>query len=159
MSLVALWCGVVGAWLLVAGSIYQAFLELHKEQVAADQMARATTTVPSPPAVSSWWWLLPPVKLYRDGQRRNQHRLTFLASLTSDERETIVAFLSLSRGWLLVATGGLLIAIQQTYDLVERLDLSLVVFWLAIVTLFAVSILITAVHRATIQRSRALIQR
>jgi len=159
VSLGALCCGVVGAWLLVAGSIYQASLELHKEQVAADQMARATRKIPSPPAVSSWWWLLPPIKLYRDGQRRNQHRLTFLASLTPEERETVVAFLSMFRGWLLVATGGVLIAIQQTYDLVERLDLSLVIFWLAIITLLVVSVLITVVHKATIDRSRVLIQR
>ncbi len=159
MHLFAICCGGVGAWFLVAGSIYQASLELHKEQVAADQMAMATTKVPAPPAVSAWWWLLPPIKLYLDGQRRSQHRHTFLASLTPEERETIVAFLSMFRGWLLVATGALLIAIQQTYDVVERLNLSLGVFWLAIITLFVICVLITVVHRATIERSRVLVQR
>lgn len=146
-----LWCGVAGAWLLVAGAIYQASLELHKEQVADDRMAEVNASVPRPPSVSPWWWLLPPVRLYLDGQRRNRYRVAVLDSLTSDERATMVSFIDMGRGWFIVATGAFLIAMKETYELADHLELDVLVFWFAVVGLLALCVLNTV---ATLGRSR-----
>ncbi len=53
--------GLAGAWLLLAGSIYQAVLELRAHELAVDRLEKigaATRTQ----RVSSWWWLVPPIK-------------------------------------------------------------------------------------------------
>jgi hypothetical protein len=67
---VIFWCGYVGAWLLVAGPIYQAALELQEQDIERDRIQQVTAQVPAPAPVSAWWWLLPPVR-YLLAQRRS----------------------------------------------------------------------------------------
>ena len=58
-SLIA-WSGFLGAWLLVAGPIYQAVIELEAEAFERDAVAAVSAMVEPPPRTSAWWWLLPP---------------------------------------------------------------------------------------------------
>lgn len=153
MHLFVLWCGFVGAWLLVAGAIYQAFLELRNDQMAEGRMAALTAAVPLLPRVSPWWWLLPPVRLVLDTRRRNRIRETFLTSLSSLDRETLVTFISKARGWVIVATGGLLIAMEATYSLIEHLGYGTLCYWLAVMGSLALCVLNTILYRATLERS------
>jgi hypothetical protein len=73
--------GFFGAWLLVAGPLYQAALELNEENISREDMAgvqRPATTTTRP---SGWWWLIPPVGYWK--QRR----------YAQDEREAVMAAL------------------------------------------------------------------
>ncbi len=150
---VVIWCGVVGAWLLVAGAIHQAFLELRNDQMAEGRMAALTAAMPPPPRVSPWWWLLPPIKGVLDARRRNRLRETFLTSLSPSDRETLVTFIGKARGWVLVATGGLLIAMEATYGLVEHLGYGTLIYWLAVVGALGLCVLNTVLYRAALERS------
>ena len=49
-----LWCGFVGAWLLVAGPVYQAALELDAEEVARDALENAANQLPPSARPLAW---------------------------------------------------------------------------------------------------------
>jgi hypothetical protein len=55
------WAGFFGAWLLFAGPLYQANLELRAEDIEVDRIRAAAKEAPAPEEVSKWWWLVPPV--------------------------------------------------------------------------------------------------
>ncbi|MGH7241467.1 MAG: hypothetical protein ACREGB_04175, partial [Candidatus Saccharimonadales bacterium] len=61
METFVLWLGFIGAWLLFAGPIYQAALELQDEDIEMDRIRAAGRKVEKPADVSVWWWLLPPI--------------------------------------------------------------------------------------------------
>jgi hypothetical protein len=129
------WCAFFGAWLLFAGPVYQAALELQAEEIESDRIRRLTSSVPRPPRVSVWWWLLPPVRWVLERRRREQHQQLMLDVLSDEDYEALVRFLHKARGWVFVALGGLLIAISETYNLAESMHWSLVVFWILVVVL------------------------
>ena len=70
---VIVWITFAGAWLLVAGPLYQGSVELNELNVDREGIqgkaaaAQATRARPS-----AWWWLLPPVMyvLHRRWYRR-----------------------------------------------------------------------------------------
>ena len=127
------WCGFVGAWLLVAGPVYQAALELQEQDLARERIQEVTAQVPPPARVSAWWWLLPPVR-YLLGQRRSRRwRQDMMAALTREDLETLVEFIDKARGWLLVAAGGLLLATKETWELREHYEWPLAGFWILLV--------------------------
>ena len=61
MNQVIAWVGFLGAWLLVAGPLYQGAIELVEEDIDREAIAETTASVPRPDPPSPWWWLLPPV--------------------------------------------------------------------------------------------------
>jgi hypothetical protein len=54
MDGVIAWCGFFGAWLLVAGPVYQAALELQEQDIERERLQEATAQVPAPDPVSAW---------------------------------------------------------------------------------------------------------
>jgi hypothetical protein len=64
--------GFFGAWLLFAGPLYQANLELRAEDVEVDRI-RAAKEAPAPDEVSKGWWLVPPVHRVLRRRRQEAH--------------------------------------------------------------------------------------
>ena len=54
-----LWCGFLGAWLLVAGPLYQAAQELDEQEFSREELATAATRSEAGDRPSAWWWLIP----------------------------------------------------------------------------------------------------
>ena len=79
MAVFIAWSGFLGAWLLVAGPIYQAAIELEEEDVEREVIAEASANVEAPPRVSPWWRLLPPVAYLLHRRRGRVHRLFWLS--------------------------------------------------------------------------------
>jgi hypothetical protein len=127
------WCGYVGAWLLVAGPIYQAALELQEQDVERERIQQVTAQVPAPDPVSAWWWLLPPVRYLLAQRRSRRWRQDMIAALSREDLETLVEFIDKARGWLLVGAGGLLIATKETWELREHYEWPQAVFWILLV--------------------------
>lgn len=128
-----LWCGFVGAWLLFAGPVYQSVLELQAEGVEFDRIRALRSTLPAPAPLSNWWWLVPPVRYVLGRRRSNRYQNLLIDALTDDDYEALDRFQNKAIGWFYVGAGGLLIGVKETYELVEGLAWSLLVFWLLVV--------------------------
>lgn len=133
------WAGFVGAWLLVAGPLFQASIELRDEAIDRDAFAATMASVPPAPRTSRWWWLLPPVAYVLRRRRSKAMRDAVLVAMSPVQRAQFVGFQNKAHGWFLVAGGAFLIALKETGELAELYELPTWVFWVAVVVLsFAV---------------------
>jgi hypothetical protein len=136
MDTVVAWSGFLGAWLLVAGPLYQGVLELREEDT--DQTgADPTSPIAPPPPPSSWWWFLPPVMLVLRRRRSIAYRRTVLAVLTPLQREHRERFIRKATGWFVVAVGGSFIAVKETWELADHNEWHPAVFVLVLVAMLA----------------------
>lgn len=140
MELFIAWIGFAGAWLLFAGPIYQAALELKEQDIEFERIRLSAAHVPKPTPVSPWWWLLPPVKLSLEKRRSRHYRQQYIKALSAEDAESLVSFMSKATAWLLVAAGGLCIAVKETYELAEHEHWAHSWFWLVVVVMLLVSI-------------------
>lgn len=150
------WCGFIGTWLLVAGPLYQAALELQDEDIEQEHLHAVRQTLPPPRPTSAWWWLFPPVRIVLARRRSDAYRRAFIAQLPDEDVESLLSFINKATGWLYVASGGLLLAINETYELCKHMEWSLAVCWLIAGVLAAGCVANTAVRMA---RSKRIIDR
>jgi hypothetical protein len=135
------WCGFLGAWLLFAGPIYQASLELRELEVQREDIEAATEGISQPPPVSAWWWLVPPVKYVFERRRNRAFRRDVMQALPPRELEGLITYLNKATGWLMVGAGGLLIAVNETGELVETYERWPVwVFWALFVAMLLIAV-------------------
>jgi hypothetical protein len=140
------WAGFLGAWLLVAGPLYQGALELREEDIDRDEIQAAKTKVSLPQPPSPWWWLLPPVMYVLRRRQGREFRDAVMAQLTPLQREQFTRFLNKAAGWFTVAGGATLLAADQTWRLTERYDWPAWVFWLLMAGVLGLCVLNTAVR-------------
>jgi hypothetical protein len=153
---VILWAGFLGAWLLVAGPVYQASLELRDEQFERDRFAALAATVPAPPPVSPWWWLLPPVRLMLAHRRTEQHQRAMVVELEDADWAALNSYLNKATGWMLVAAGGFLIATKETYELIAGNEWSEQLIWALVPGMVVIALGYTAARSARDARSDQL---
>jgi hypothetical protein len=135
MHSLSLWAGFVGAWLLVAGPIWQAVVELRGEEFERERFTAAMDVVPPRQPVSSWWWLLPPLHFVVNRRSKERWQDQIVAAMSDSDAEALSSFMAKVRGWMLVGTGGLLIAVKETYELVEGHEWPTWVFWVLVVVM------------------------
>ncbi|MFW0793225.1 hypothetical protein AAFP30_05385 [Gordonia sp. CPCC 205515] len=116
------WCGFFGAWLLVAGPMYQGALELHEQQFDRSAIVTQSMTIPHPKRVSPWWWLLPPVAIVLIRRTQGSWQREVMASLTAQQREEFITYSNKSVGWFIVGSGAALIGIKEAFELVEVME-------------------------------------
>ena len=143
-----LWCGFFGAWLLVAGPVYQAALELDEEQTARDAIESAKATLSPTPRPSAWWWLIPPVGWWKNRQRSREQRVTVMESLSAAQLSGLARFMNKATGWLYVALGALLIAVKESWELVEYNEWPSWLFWVLVVLMPVFAAVNTAARMA-----------
>ena len=119
MHAVIAWSGFLGAWLLVAGPLFQAAVELDEQGDRRAGISRAAGQVGDQPRLSPWWWLLPPVAYVLQRRRQRAYRQRVFDALTAEEVEGFVEFTSVATGWALVAAGAFFIAVKETYEVAE----------------------------------------
>ena len=146
MASVIAWCGFFGAWLLVAGPLYQAAIELREEDLERDALADLAQQVERPTPVSSWWWLVPPVHVWLKRRRGQAFRRAVFARLSAEQRAAFVTFVNKATGWMFVGLGGLLIAVKETWELRELEEWPAAVFWVLIVVMSVAAAANTAVR-------------
>jgi hypothetical protein len=151
MNEVFAWAGFAGAWLLVAGPLYQGSLELREldldregiEGVKASAVQAVRQGQPS-----AWWWLLPPVMYVLHRRRWNEaFRQATAAQLSDAQREQLTSFRNRATGWFTVATGAALLAAKETWQICAHYGWPAWLLWLLIVGMVAASVLNTAVRR------------
>lgn len=139
--------GALGAWLLVAGPLHQASMELREQGLA--QRRELPAHIPNPRRIPAWWWLLPPVAYWKHRNEKERLRRVVLAALPADEVERMISFSNTARGWLVVAGGATLIGIKETWELVDALEWPAIATW----TITAAA-LVLSVGNAAITASR-----
>ncbi|HEY4225462.1 MAG TPA: hypothetical protein VGM70_06580 [Pseudolysinimonas sp.] len=135
----------LGAWLLFAGPLFQAYLELGAEEVDQASWEAADKAIPKPEGFSLWWWLLPPVAWFKQQARNRRHQQDVLKALDPHITEQAVSFFNKANGWLIVAGGASLLGVKETWELVETWDWPVWIFWVLIVLcpLLCVAYLVT----------------
>jgi hypothetical protein len=146
MNQVMAWAGFLGSWLLVAGPLYQGALELREEDVDREGMEASIASLPRPVPPSAWWWLLPPVMYLIRRRRGLAFRKAALAVLTPAQREQRASFINKAAGWFTVSVGAALLAIDETWQLINRQHWPSWLFWLLIVAMLGAAVLNTAVR-------------
>ena len=146
MNQVTAWAGFLGAWLLVAGPLYQGALELLEEDIDREGINASIARIPRPDPPSPWWWLLPPVMYLIRHYRSKAFREAALAQLTQAQRDQATSFLNKASGWFTVALGAALLATEQTWQVVARQHWSAWLFWILIIVMLGVSVLNTALR-------------
>lgn len=144
MSQLIAWCGFFGAWLLVAGPIYQAAIEIDDEEFEREDFAQAVVQVPRPPRVSRWWLLLPPVAYVLWARRRGAWEAAVLDVLNVTQLEQLMHLRETAAAWLFVGSGAALIAAKETWELREEYEWATWVFWALLGVMLAVCIANTA---------------
>ena len=133
--------GFLGAWLLVAGPVYQAAVELDSEQVDRAAFEAVDKAVPPSPRMSPWWWLLPPIAVARQRRATWRRREQMLRVMSTQQIDQLLSFGAKATGWLLVATGGACIATKETWELVELLEWPIAAFWVLVPVALVLSLL------------------
>jgi hypothetical protein len=146
MDGVIAWATFAGAWLLVAGPLYQGSVELNELDVDREgiqgKTLAAQTTQGRP---SAWWWLLPPVMYVLHRRWYRALRRELLSQLTQTQREQLTSFQSKATGWFTVAGGAARLAAGETWQIVRHYDWPVWVFWLLLVVMLTAAILNVAV--------------
>jgi len=146
MSGVMAWAAFLGAWLLVAGPLYQGAMELHEADVDREAIEATKNQVPRPDNPSAWWWLLPPVMYLLWRRRSDRYRQATLAALTPVQREQFTSFVNKANGWFIVACGATLLAADETWQLAEHEHWPDWVFWVLAAGTLVLSIGNTTAH-------------
>ncbi|WP_051385777.1 hypothetical protein [Actinokineospora inagensis] len=155
MHSVIAWFGFFGAWLLVAGPVYQAALELNEQNLEQEEFESARADVERLPKVSPWWWLLPPVRYWLGRRRSERQRAMVMAALSPEQRGQLVWFIDTGAAWMFVGTGGLFLAVKETWELAENYEWPVGVFC-GLVVVMAALCLVNAIRRMA--RSRSVIE-
>jgi len=148
VSRVIVWAGFLGAWLLVAGPLYQGAMELHEEEVDREGIEASAASIPRLEPPSPWWWLLPPAMYLIRRQRRNAFRRAVLMQLSQTQRDQLASFINKATGWFTVATGAALLAVDETWQLVDGNHWPSWLFWVLITVMLGASVLNTALRTA-----------
>jgi hypothetical protein len=146
MNQVIAWAGFLGAWLLVAGPLYQGAIELREEDVDREAIEASTAGIPRPVPPSPWWWLVPPVMYLIRRHRGNAYREAALAQLTRAQRDQFTSFVNKATGWFTVASGAALLAAEQTWQVIERHHWPAWLFWILFIVMLGASVLNTALR-------------
>jgi hypothetical protein len=154
MNEVIAWAGFAGAWLLVAGPLYQGSVELHELDVDRDAIKASAVRTARQDLPSAWWWLLPPVMYVLRRRWNRAFRQATFAQLSETQREQLTTFRNKATGWFTVATGAALLAAGETWRIVEHHDWPVWLFWLLIAIMVAASVLNTAVRMITDERAQ-----
>ncbi|MEU3011920.1 hypothetical protein [Nocardia asteroides] len=130
--------GALGAWLLVAGPLYQAAMELRNRGFTEGRTLPVQVVTGG--HVSAWWWLIPPVAYWKHHRRRERIKRRALEVLPVEEVERMVSFSNTALGWMFVATGAALIAVKETYEWVEIAHLPQVWTWVVVVAALGIAV-------------------
>ncbi len=141
MDEVIAWLTFAGAWLLVAGPLYQGSVELTELDLDREGIqGKAAAVQAAQDRPSTWWWLLPPIMyvLHRRWYKAAQQAV--LAQLTPTQREQMTRFQSKATGWFTVAGGAAMLAAGETWHVVQQYGWPVWLFWLLAAVMLVVAV-------------------
>ncbi len=155
MSQVIAWCGFLGTWLLVAGPIYQAAIDLNDEDFGHEDIEQLRAGLSRPDPVSRWWLLVPPVAYLLRVRRDREYEAALIDALGPEQVEQFLHFRETASAWMFVAVGAFLIAVTETWGLREEYGWPTWAFWALLVFMLALCVTNIA---ARVRRRQAIIE-
>lgn len=153
MDLFVTICGVIGAWLLVAGPLFQGALELRDTSGRLPLGDDADWSTES--SVSAWWWLIPPFAVLVLWLEERRFPRLWRDVWSDEQREQARSFADRATGWLVVSAGAFFIALEVTWLLAREAGWPVIGYWLFVAALTATCVTATtAALSATDRRSR-----
>jgi hypothetical protein len=146
MGEVIAWATFAGAWLLVAGPLYQGSAELAELDFDREGIQGAAAAVQTAQArPSAWSWLLPPAMYVLHRRWYRALRQAMLPQLSQIQREQVTRFQSKSTGWFTVAAGATLLAMGDTWQIIQHYRWPVWAFWLLLAVMLVAAVLTTTV--------------
>lgn len=136
METVAQWAGFLGAWLLVAGPLFQGSVELW-------EIGRKGHGDIQMKPIDSALWLVPPILYIVQLQRIRRYERS---SHAAAQHGLSTAFANRATGWFAVAGGAVLIAVKETWELAELYEVSIAVCLTGIAALVLASFVNVAIR-------------
>ena len=146
MSEAIAWCGFFGAWLLVLGPLNQAIREVQEEEFERDSIARAEREIDVPSPVSAWWLIAPPVYLVLRRRRDSVYKQRIREAMSPSDIRAFAHLREVASAWFLVAAGASLIAVKETWDLVETYEWDEWSFWVLLGAMLMLAAVVSAVR-------------
>jgi len=143
VSQLVAWCGFVGAWLLVFGPLNQAIREVGEEEFERDAITRAVSEIGVPAPVSAWWLVVPPAYFVLRRRRDRIYRRRVRDAMSPEDIRAFDHLRDVASAWFLVAAGASLIAVKETWELVETHEWSDWIFWALLATMLVLGIVVT----------------
>ena len=134
------WAGFLGAWLLDAGPLYQAAIELMEDAEQSSDIQESMRDAPVVEQVSRWWWLFPPAYFILRRRSSTRQQAALFRTMTSEQRRRMLTFVNKAGGWMTVAAGAFLIALKETWELTEVSHWPAWLFWVLAFVLAVASI-------------------
>jgi hypothetical protein len=135
---------------LVLGPLNQAIRELEEEEFERESITRAEREIEVPPRVSAWWLAVPPVYVIVHRRRDGIYRQRVRDAMSPDDLRAFAHLRDVASAWFLVAAGASLIAVKETWDLVEAYEWDEWIFW-ALLTgmlLIAAAVIVVRIGRS-----------
>jgi len=126
-------------------------MELRSESREMERVSASRRDFRLTPLASAWWWLLPPVKLALDRLRRRSDRRSYISSLPPEDVAVMVSYVNKATGWLVVSVGGLLLALEATWNLLRTWHVT--AFW-SIAAWLLIAAAVVALVAAEVLRAR-----
>jgi hypothetical protein len=144
------WCGFVGGWLLVFGPLNQAIRELEEEEFERDSITRAERKIDVPPRVSPWWLTVAPVYFILQRRRDRIYKQRVREAMSPEDLQAFAHLREVAGAWFLVAAGASLIAVKETWELIEAYEWEKWSFWalLAIMLALALGLIVVRIRRS-----------
>jgi hypothetical protein len=146
VSEVIAWCGFVGAWLLVMGPLNQAIREVQEEEFERDALAHAEDQIDVPPPISSWWLVVPPVWVVLRRRRDHVYKQRVRDAMSPEDLRAFAHLRDVASAWFLVAAGASLIAVKETWELVETYQWGRWSFWALLAGMLAIGVAVAVIR-------------
>ncbi|GAB3916843.1 hypothetical protein GCM10011575_33310 [Microlunatus endophyticus] len=156
MSVAIRWLGFLGAWLLVAGPLYQGVLELLEQDVDRAGLQSTIEGLQPPGPLDRRWWLLPPVMIVLRRRRDAEFHQQVLSRMTPEQLAERSSLIQKATGWFIVAAGALLLATKETWELAEPNEWPIWAFVAALIVMACLAggcALLAFTHHQTLRRT------
>lgn len=135
---------------MVLGPLNQGIREVQEEEFERDALMRAVRQVEVPDPVSVWWLALPPVYVVLRRRRNHVYKHRVRDAMSPEDLQAFAHLRDVAGAWFLVAAGASLIAVKETWELVEVHQWAEWIFWvlLGILLVVAVAVVVVRIRRS-----------
>jgi hypothetical protein len=131
---------------LVLGPLNQAIREVQEEEFERDSLALAERTIKAPPPVSLWWLFLVPVYIVLRRRRDRVYKQRIRDVMSPEDFKALAHLRDVAGAWFLVAAGASLIAVKETWELVEAYAWGTRSFWGLLAGMLALGTMVAVVR-------------